>query len=113
MKFLIDGQLPEKLSPWLKSEFGYDVFHVKDLNLQFAEDKEVFEKAKELDATILTKDKDFLELQMRLGSPPKIIWVTSGNTSNKKLKQIFLQLFPKAIQLLKQKHNLVEISDII
>ena len=113
MKFLIDGQLPEKLSPWLKTKFGYDVFHIKDFKLQLAEDEEVFEKAKELDAVIITKDKDFLELQIRLGYPPKIIWVTSGNTSNKKLKHIFSQLFPKAIEFLKQGHNLVEISDII
>ena len=42
MKFLIDGQLPEELSPWLKNKFGYDVFHVKDFNLQFAENKKVF-----------------------------------------------------------------------
>ena len=113
MKFLVDGQLSKKLSLWLKTEFGYDVFHINDFNLQFAEDKKVFEKAKQLDAVIITKDRDFLELQMKLGAPPKIIWVTSGNTSNERLKQIFLQLFPKATQYLKQGHNLVEISDVI
>ena len=113
MKFLIDGQLPKKLSLWLKMEFDCEVFHINDLNLQFAEDKEVFEQAKKLNAIIITKDRDFLKLQIRLGVPPKVIWVTSGNTSNKRLKQIFSKLFPKAIQLLKQGHNLVEISDII
>ena len=97
----------------MKTEFGYNVFHINDFNLQFAEDKEVFEQAKKLNAIIITKDRDFLKLQIRLGAPPKIIWVTSGNTSNERLKQIFSQLFPKAVQLLKQGHNLVEISDII
>lgn len=78
MKFLIDGQLPKKLSLWLKMEFGYEVFHINDLNLQFAEDEEVFEQAKKLNAIIITKGRDFLKLQIRLGVPPKIIWVTSG-----------------------------------
>ena len=73
MKFLIDGQLSKKLSPWLKGEFEYDVFHINDFNLQFAEDKEIFETAKKLHAIIITKDRDFLELQMKLGAPSRII----------------------------------------
>lgn len=113
MKFLIDGQISKKISIWLKAEFGYEAFHIKDLGLQFAEDKQVFKKAKDLGLIIITKDRDFLDLQMRLGSPPKIIWVTSGNTSNEKLKQIFSQLFPQAIELLKQEYNFIEISDMI
>ena len=112
MKFLIDGQISENIAPWLKIKFGYDAFHIKDFSLQFAEDKRIFEKARELDAIIITKDRDFVELQMRLGPPPKVIWVTSGNTSNRRLKQIFSKLFPEIVTFLKQGHNLVEISDI-
>jgi len=61
-----------------------DSFSLKELGLRDATDKEIFHKAKENDAIVLTKDADFLELLKRFGSPPKIIWVTCGNTSNKK-----------------------------
>jgi hypothetical protein len=30
----------------------------------------------------MTKDRDFVEMLQRLGPPPKVAWVTCGNTSN-------------------------------
>ena len=36
---------------------------------------------------MITKDRDFVELLGRLGPPPKIIWITCGNTSNTRQAQ--------------------------
>jgi predicted nuclease of predicted toxin-antitoxin system len=58
----------------------------------------------------MTKDSDFLELQKRLGTPPKIIWVTCGNTSNARLKEILTSSLQQACELLESGEILVEIT---
>ena len=46
----------------------------------------------------------------RFGPPPQVIWVTCGNTSNARLKEILTIVFPKAIQLAQAGESLVEIQ---
>jgi predicted nuclease of predicted toxin-antitoxin system len=58
----------------------------------------------------MTKDNDFLELQRRLGAPPKIIWVTCGNTSNARLREILATSLQQAVELLESGEILVEIT---
>ena len=60
---------------------------IRDLDLREAEDPDIFYKAREADAIVITKDRDFVELLGRLGPPPKIIWITCGNTSNARQAQ--------------------------
>ncbi|MEH1826540.1 MAG: DUF5615 family PIN-like protein [Nostoc sp.] len=36
----------------------------------------------------MTKDSDFAELVDRFGTPPQVIWLTCGNTSNDRLKEM-------------------------
>lgn len=57
----------------------------------------------------MTKDRDFLTLIERLGSPPQVIWSRCGNTSNLRLKELLAQTLPQA--LLQAGEPLVEISD--
>jgi len=45
----------------------------------------------------------------RLGPPPKIIWLTCGNTSNKRLKEILSAHLQNSVVLLKSSDNIVEI----
>ena len=47
----------------------------------------------------------------RLGPPPQVLWVTCGNTSNARLREILTKSLPPAIELLQQGEPLVEISD--
>jgi predicted nuclease of predicted toxin-antitoxin system len=58
-----------------------------------------------------TKDADFLELLKRFGSPPKIIWVTCGNTSNKKFQEILSKHIENIKKIVDEGENLIEISD--
>ncbi|CAN5856498.1 hypothetical protein BH20ACI4_BH20ACI4_24250 [soil metagenome] len=58
----------------------------------------------------MTKDSDFLLLLDRFGTPPKVIWLTCGNTSNANLKIILLKTLQDAIYLLNTGENIVEIS---
>ena len=56
-------------------------------------------------------DSDFVLLLERLGPPPQILWVTCGNTSNARLRDILLTSFPEARARLEQGESLVETSD--
>ena len=67
-------------------------------------------KAKEMSAVVLTKDEDFVVLVRTLQASPKVIWLTCGNTSNERLKEIFTLRLRQALELLST-NDLVEISD--
>ena len=75
-----------------------------------AEDPEIFEAAKAQGVIFMTKDSDFVDLVERLGSPPQIIWLTCGNTSNVRLREILSATLLEALELLLAGEALVEIS---
>jgi predicted nuclease of predicted toxin-antitoxin system len=111
MKLWIDAQLSPMLAKWISENFAnIEATAVRDLGLRDAEDSVIFFSAREAAATVLTKDNDFLELQRRLGVPPKIIWVTCGNTSNANLKEILAKNLQQAVELLESGEILVEIT---
>lgn len=58
----------------------------------------------------MTKDSDFVELINRYGPPPQVIWLTFGNTSNARLKEILEKTIVQAINLLNSGESLVEIG---
>ncbi|MDB9404071.1 DUF5615 family PIN-like protein [Microcystis sp. CS-574] len=80
------------------------------IGLRDAEDTEIFQVAKAQRAILMTKDSDFVDLVERLGSPPQIIWLTCGNTSNARLREILSETLPRALELLAAGETLVEIS---
>jgi predicted nuclease of predicted toxin-antitoxin system len=85
MKIWTDAQLPPAIAPWIAREFGLEVRAVRELGLRDASDLEIFLRAKRENAVVMTKDSDFVELMRRLGTPPQVIWLTCGNTSNARL----------------------------
>lgn len=105
----IDAQLSPAVAVWLNANFEVEAFALRDLGLRDAEDAEIFQAAKRANAVVITKDRDFVDLLDRFGAPPKIIWLTCGNTSNEKLKQIFTTHFSAALEILSKGENLVEI----
>jgi len=107
----IDAQLSPILAAWIEQTFGVTARPIRDLGLQVAKDKEIFEAARKEGAIVLTKDRDFVSLLERLGAPPQIIWITCGNTSNARLKEILRQTLSAALDLVRKGERLVEISD--
>jgi predicted nuclease of predicted toxin-antitoxin system len=83
---------------------------LKSTGLRNAEDYQIFLEAKKADVVVMTKDSDFIDLQMRFGAPPKIIWLTCGNTSNEKLTEILSAHLLNVLELLNSNNNLVEVS---
>jgi len=105
----IDAQLSPAVAWWLNANFKTEATALRDLGLRDAEDVDIFLAAKKADAIVITKDRDFVDLLDRFGAPPKIIWLTCGNTSNEKLKEIFTTYLSTALEILSKGDNLVEI----
>jgi predicted nuclease of predicted toxin-antitoxin system len=107
----IDAQLSPYLAPWLSSEFDIDAKPIRELGLRDAGDQEIFMAAREAGAVVLTKDSDFVLLLEQLGPPPQILWLTIGNTSNARLREVLSKNFPTVQSLLLRGEPLVEISE--
>ncbi len=107
----IDAQLSPYLAQWISSEFAVEALPVRDLGLRDAKDREIFLAAREAGAVVLTKDSDFVLLLEQLGSPPQILWLTIGNTSNTHLKEVLSRSFASAQELLLRGEALVEITE--
>ncbi|ARA94135.1 hypothetical protein AWN76_013880 [Rhodothermaceae bacterium RA] len=107
----IDAQLSPALAPWIGAHFReIEAFSVRYLGLQEAEDREIFEAARAAGAVVMTKDSGFVQMLEQYGAPPKVIWITCGNTSNVRMREILSVSLERAIQLLTS-DDLVEISD--
>lgn len=110
MTIWVDAQLSPRIARWLTANFPVEAFPLRDLGLRDSSDEEIFEAARSANAAVLTKDSDFVYLQERKGSPPKIIWLTCGNTSEAALQHIFSLHLTTALGLLSIGENLVEIG---
>jgi predicted nuclease of predicted toxin-antitoxin system len=110
MTIWVDAHLSPAIAIWMTSTLGIEAVALRDIGLRDAEDSEIFEAAKDQKAILMTKDSDFVDLVERLGPPPQIIWLTCGNTSNAKLREILGEILPRALELLAAGETLVEIS---
>ena len=110
MTIWVDAHLFPAIAIWITSTFGIEAVALRDLGLRDAEDPGIFEAARDRQVIVMTKDSDFVDLVERLGSPPQIIWLTCGNTSNARLREILSETLPRALDLLTAGETLVEIS---
>ncbi|MDP1659398.1 MAG: DUF5615 family PIN-like protein [Methylotenera sp.] len=111
MKYWIDAQLPPSLAAWLAEQFSVNAVALRDIGLRDAEDDEIFKVARLQNAVVITKDSDFVDLVLRLGAPPQILWITCGNVSNIHLRKLLSATFESAHQMLKNGELIVEIGD--
>ena len=110
MKIWIDAQLPPTLAQWIRESFGLEASASRDLGLRDAKDSEIFTAAQVENAIIMTKDSDFVDLVCRLGSPPKILWLTCGNVTNRNLRKILTVTLLDALEQLDRGEEIVEIG---
>lgn len=106
----VDAQLPPAIAAWITEHFGIQAAAVRDLGLRDATDRQIFLAAQQAQVVVMTKDSDFLWLLEELGAPPRVIWITCGNTSNARLKAILDSTLTSAITLLETGDKLVEIN---
>lgn len=106
----VDAHISPKLCPWIRRQFALDAVPVRDLGLREAEDPEIFDRAREAQVVVFTKDEDFVDLVGRLGTPPQVLWLRCGNMSNARLWTILSGALPDAIELLGRGEPVVEIT---
>lgn len=107
----VDAQLSPAIAVWLSSAYGVDARPLRELGLRDAEDPAIFSAARTATAVVLTKDYDFVQLLERFGPPPQVVWLTCGNTSNARLRELLHTAWPRIRELLDAGESLVEISD--
>ena len=109
MKFLIDAQLPKKLSA-LMNDLGFDSIHTLDLpNGNRTKDGEVVDISMKELRVVISKDADFYDTFLQKSAPYKLIYLTTGNISNQEL----CDLFTKNIEIIKIElidHQVIEIN---
>ena len=111
MKVWLDAQISPALAGWISEQFGLEVTAVRELGLREALDQEVFLAARQAGAVVMTKDSDFGELIDRLGTPPQVIWLRCGNTSNERMKRLLSQTLARVLESLESGESIIEISD--
>lgn len=109
MVIWVDAQLSPAIAAWLTENYALIAHAVRDLGLCEAADRAIFLAARSASVVVMTKDSDFVRLLEELGPPPQVIWLTCGNTSNARLRQILSGALPQALSLLESGEPLVEI----
>lgn len=110
MNIWIDAQLSPGIAKWIRSHFSIEAVPVRELGLRDAKDIEIFRAARQAGIVVLSKDADFPHLLSQHGPPPKVLWLTCGNTSNARLQEILARSLTKALALLEEGEDLVQIS---
>jgi predicted nuclease of predicted toxin-antitoxin system len=83
VRFLIDAQLPPKLVQWFDAK-GHEAEHVFYLGNLASDDRLIWSAAIEANATIVTKDKDFVRYR-RQSEGPQVLFIGLPNKSTAEL----------------------------
>jgi len=78
MKLLFDQNLSPSL-PRSVADLYEGSIHVRQVGLRDADDRAVWEYAKQNGFVIVSKNSDFQARSLLYGSPPKFIWLRVGN----------------------------------
>jgi predicted nuclease of predicted toxin-antitoxin system len=92
MKLLFDQNLSPKLVDRLADLFPGSS-HVQAVGLDCATDDEVWEYSRMNEFAIVSKDEDYNNLSILLGTPPKVIWVQLGNCTTAQVEGAFRDRF--------------------
>jgi predicted nuclease of predicted toxin-antitoxin system len=112
MKLLLDANLSRRIVPFLQEKFP-STNHVALLGLEQASDREIWEYAKTEGFVIVSKDNDFQDLSVLLGSPPKVVWIRSQNQNRAGTLKLLIDSEGVIRQtLLEQDNELIEIQTI-
>lgn len=110
MKILLDQNLSYKLIKSISQKFPGSN-HVSNLGLSDANDIDIYKYAREKNYTIVSHDSDFIDLILVKGSPPKLIWINTGNLTTKNVLSILENKFETIFQFINSKEEILEINN--
>ena len=109
MKFIVDAHIPKKLCDLFIWK-GYDAIHTSDLpNKNRTKDSEINQISLEQKRVLITKDLDFIESLLISNKPYRLIYVSTGNITNRQLLELFGRNIDKIVEAIKE-NRLVEVN---
>ena len=109
MNFLVDAQLPRRLTRRLK-EAGHDAVHTLDLpNANRTSDSEISELSIKEQRVVITKDEEFVSRFLVRHQPFKLLLISTGNIDNRSLEAVFVPRVPKIVAAF-QSHDFIELT---
>lgn len=109
MKFLLDAHLPKRLVDFFEYK-GYDTIHTLDLpNKNATKDGEINSISVDEKRVLITKDFDFVDSLLISDKPYKLIYLTTGNITNKALLKLFNENLDYIVRAIKDA-RLIELS---
>jgi predicted nuclease of predicted toxin-antitoxin system len=109
VNFLVDAQLPRRMTAWLTAA-GCDAVHTLDLpDGNRTTDQQISDAADREQRVVVTKDADFVDSHVLQGRPAKLLLISTGNISNRDLEALVTPLLPDIIREL-QSHSFLELG---
>jgi predicted nuclease of predicted toxin-antitoxin system len=109
MKFLVDAQLPRRMTAWLTAA-GCDALHTLDLpDANRTTDEQINDIAERDQRAVVTKDADFVDSHLLRARPAKLLLISTGNISNRDLEALLVPLIPDIVREF-QAHSFLELS---
>jgi predicted nuclease of predicted toxin-antitoxin system len=99
VKLLLDENLSPRLVELLADLYPSSA-HVHQCGLGSSDDAAIWEFAKANGFTIVSKDSDFEERSILLGSPPKIILLRTRNSSSKEVESLLRTALPAVVRFI-------------
>lgn len=93
MKLLFDENLSPNLVDLLADVYPGSA-HVHLCGLGSSDDGAIWEYAKAIGFAIVSRDSDFQERSILLGSPPKVIWLRASNWKSADVASLLRVAFP-------------------
>jgi len=109
VNFVIDAQLPRRMTTWFAAA-GCDALHTLDFpDGNRTTDEQLNEVAEQQQRVVITKDADFVDSHVLRGRPPKLLLISTGNISNRDLEALMVPLIPDIIREFGP-HSLLELG---
>ena len=112
VSLLLDANLSWRSVEVLKKHYD-SCTHVDNIGINVpAKDIEIWNYAKLNQMVIITNDEDFLNIQVLMGFPPKIVLLKTGNLKRKQVEDILLKIRQDICSLIESnEYGLLEILE--
>jgi predicted nuclease of predicted toxin-antitoxin system len=98
MNFLVDAQLPQRMTAWFAAA-GCDAVHTLNLpDGNRTTDEHINDLADRENRVVVSKDADFVDTHLLRGRPAKLLLVSTGNISNRDLETLMVPLIPDIVR---------------
>jgi predicted nuclease of predicted toxin-antitoxin system len=109
VKFLIDAQLPRRMTTWFVNA-GQEAMHTLELPVgNRTPDEQINDIAQREKCILITKDADFVDSHLLRSLPPTLLLISTGNINNAELEALLVPLIADIVREF-QSHTFLELG---